>query len=322
MIVAMMAPMTLLQLPSEILLHILDHVGASFFHQDTNRLRVSKRWYSLAWLILARDPHLSLQTLARLLANEEAFGRIQPHVGSVNLVLHFVDKTAPDRPNVNDKRVVEANSHLDQLAVLLRQCPQLKALSIVAQVNFFGLSTGSIGSLLSACPLTSLHINIPTRLALWRGRPGYNDHIAHLCCCINALLPSLRRLRCRMHLICDRLLEPLPDDTNGPLKLEELIINFTHSPFIGRGRWNPRSCDSILAPFTHTQHVVEAQAAALAARLPNPRMVRVIGHGSRELRGIYAYNAITKRREIFNFHTEWDAPGTVVADKSGGSIWG
>ncbi|EAQ90339.1 predicted protein [Chaetomium globosum CBS 148.51] len=317
-----MAPMGLLQLPSEILLHILNHVGASFFHQDPSRLRVSKRWYSLAWLILAQDPHLSLQTLPRLLANEETFGRIQPHVGSVNLVLHFPDKTVRDCANVDDKRVVEANSHLDQLAVLLRHCPQLKALSLVAQVDFFGLSTGSIGSLLSASPLTSLHIDIPIRLALWRGRPGYNDHTAHLCCCINALLPSLRRLRCRMHLICGRLLEPLPDDANGPLKLEELIINFTQSPFTGPGRRDPRSCDSILAPFRPTQQVIEAQAEALAARLPNARMVRVIGYGPRKLRGIYAYNAITKRREMLNFYTEWDASGTVLADENGGSIEG
>lgn len=314
-IVAIMAPMTLLQLPSEILLHVLDHVGASFFHQDIHRLCVSKRWYSLAWLILAQDLHLSLQTLPRFLANEGSFERIRPHVGSANLLLHFLDKTVQDRANVDDQCIIEANSYLDQLADLLRQCPQLKALSITAQLGFFGLSTGSIGRLLSTCPLTSLHIDIPIRLALWRGRPGYNDNTAHLCCCINALLPSLRRLSCRLHLICGRLLEPLLDDANGPLNLEELIINFTQPPFTGPGRRDPRRCDSILAPFGPTQLVIEAQATALAARLPNPRMVRVIGYGPLTASGIYAYDAITKRRELLDFDAEWDADGKVLADE-------
>jgi len=310
-----MTPLTLLQLPSEILLHILGHVGASFFRQDISRLCVSKRWYNLAWLIQAQDLHMTLQTLPQFLANDETFGRIRTRVASVNLVLHFLDKTIRDRANVDDKSVVEANSYLDQLAILLRSSPQLKTLSIIAQLDFFGLSTGSIGSLLSACPLTSLHIDIPIHLALWQGRPGYNDHTAHLCSIINSMLPSLRRLSCRMHLICGRLLEPLPDDANGPLKLEELIINFTQPPFSGPGRRDPRCCNSLLAPFGLTQPVIEAQATALAARLANPRMVRVIGYGPRSAEGIYAYDAITKRRIFLDFDAEWDADGKGVADE-------
>lgn len=311
----LMAPITLLQLPSEILLHILDHVGSRFFHHDIRRLHVSKRWYSLAWVIQAQDLHFTLQSLPRFFANDEMFARIQTHVVSVSLGLHFLDKTIRDRANVDDKYVVESNSSLDQLAVLLGQCPQLKALSIITQSDFYGLSTGSIGSLLSACPLTSLHIDIPIHLALWQSRPGYNDYTAHLCCIINSLLPSLRRLSCRMHLICGRLLEPLPDDANGPLKLEELIINFTQPPFSGPGRRDPRCCNSLLAPFGLTQPVIEAQATALAARLANPRMVRVIGYGPRSAEGIYAYDAITKRRIFLDFDAEWDADGKGVADE-------
>jgi hypothetical protein len=118
-----------------------------------------------------------------------------------------------------------------------------------------------------------------------------------------------------MHLICGRLLEPLPDATNGPLKLEELIINFTQPPFSGPGRRDPRCCNSLLAPFGLTQLVIEAQATALAATLPNPRMVRVIGYGPRSSKGIYAYDAITKRRLFLDFDAEWDAEGKQVADE-------
>ncbi|KAK3299581.1 uncharacterized protein B0H64DRAFT_389071 [Chaetomium fimeti] len=306
--------MALLQLPSEVLLHMLDGVGASFFYKDIRRLHVSKRWYSLAWLIMAREVHLNLRTLPRLLENEEVFGRIRTHLSSVNLYLHFLGKTVRDDPSPDDKCVVEANSFLDQLVVPLRHCPQLKSLSIIAALGLFGLSTGSIGSLLSVCPLTSLHIDIPIRLALWRGRPGYNDHTAHLCRCINALLPSLRRLSCRLHLICDQLLEPLPDDANGPLKLEELIINLTQPSFTGQGRHHPRNCGSILAPFEPVQKAIENQAEALVARLNNPRMVRVIGYGVL-LQEIYAYDAITKRRTRLEPDAEWDAEGQVVADE-------
>ncbi|KAH6845739.1 hypothetical protein B0I37DRAFT_344851 [Chaetomium sp. MPI-CAGE-AT-0009] len=309
--------MALLQLPSELLLHILSHVGASFFYEDLHRLRVSKRWYSLTWLILARELHLDLRSLPRLLANEAAFERIRPHIGSVNLSLHFLDKTVPDEPSVDDKCIVEANSCLDQLVAPLRRCPQFKALSIVAALDLFGLSTGSIGRLLSVSPLTSLHIDIPSRMALWLGRPGYNDHTAHLCCCINALLPSLRRLSCRLHLICDKLLEPLPNDANGPLKLEELIINLTQPPFTDVGPSYPRNCAAILWPFEPTRKAIKRQATELVARLAKPRMVRVIEYGIRDTpQEIYAYDAITRRRTVLDLDAEWDAEGRAIADEA------
>jgi hypothetical protein len=296
--------MALVQLPSELLLRILGYVGSQFFSQDVRRLAVSKRWYSIAWLILAEECHLTCRTLPRFLTNEEAFERTQTHLRSIDLLVAF---QAPSHLELyfEEPWLAETNDRLTKLAVKLRRCPLLGRLHLVLSNNVFGLQPSSIPGLLSLPNLTTLELEVGYHSVI-----PVRDDRKHLCCCINALLPSLRRLRCRMISVCERLLEPLP--TEQPLELEELILNLTDDEaiiFYGASDFPRRCLDDRNRDFSLVRDAVEAQATALAARMRNPRMVRIISYRERTApSNVYAFDALSGRRSWFSPRPmgEWD----------------
>jgi hypothetical protein len=141
----------------------------------------------------------------------------------------------------------------------------------------------------------------------------------HLCSIINALLPTLRRLRCRMCKVCDALLEP--PEGNAWLGLEEVIVNLSLSDTAAGGEDTsftfhryPMGCWPIeMQIFSQLQSSVERQARRLALRLDSPKMVRVLSHNFPALK-TYAYDALTEQRIQLAENAPWDADRDVGAD--------
>ncbi|KAK4042291.1 hypothetical protein C8A01DRAFT_14094 [Parachaetomium inaequale] len=312
--------MALVRLPSELLLHILSEVGSQFFAKDARRLTVSKRWFSFAWLVFARELRVTSQSLARFLADEEAFRRVQPHLRSFNFFLQaFVDDPGFDPLRLHDGTFqhcqtawrAETDSSLTRLATALQQCPRLESLRFAVSIHTYGLASGTIADLISARHLTSLDLDLGGGPIPVVDNPGRGTH---LCPRINALLPSLRRLRCRMSFMCGALLKPL--ETESPLQLEEVIINLTQTK-PGAVRKSMLNCRDPLAStrLSAVNAAFEDRATALAGQLRKPRMVRVIML-KMPGRRVYAYDAVEQRRVWLGPEAEheWDADGEVMTE--------
>lgn len=197
--------MALLDLPPELLLLILDYLGAGFFRGDIiRRLTVSKKWFDLAWRILARDLRLTGRSVGRFPKNSKAIERSQRNIVAVGLYLKSYECPSPssseDPPQSvfgdADASSSRLNSSLVKLATTLQRCPGTR--SLVVEVRALGLHCWGF---LMAKPLADL-------LSLRHMTSGEFDTAScyltqarvsgvHLCRSINALLPSLRRLRCR-----------------------------------------------------------------------------------------------------------------------------
>ncbi|KAK4154791.1 hypothetical protein C8A00DRAFT_32386 [Chaetomidium leptoderma] len=309
--------MALLQLPSELLFHILSLVGSPFFSQDARRLTVSKRWYQIAWLVTARElditPQSGLLSLPRFLANEEVFGRVQTHLKSVKLSLEgfdadpraeLVDETNAD---LEEEWIAQTDRHLEALATKLQRCPQLECLTLIAPLDVYYLEVGPFAKLLSMRHLTVLDVDMGGLCPV----NAFPDSETHLCRSINSRLPSLRRLRCRMYRICDTILMPPEDGVS--LRLKEVIINLARTQHANgcSVRFPIYICASPPGYPRSTRADIERRATALAARLETPRMVRVID----VVRGdIHAFDAITGRRMVLAPGAEWDADGKTIVE--------
>jgi hypothetical protein len=225
--------MALLQLPPELLLHVIGYLGPELFGQDIRRLTVSRTWYDFAWKVLVRDLRFTPQSLRRFIDDDAVLARSQPYVTTIQLylgghgVLNHSQPPLTGEPvpvSDDDEWAAELNSSLVKLVATLRRCPALRSLELKSRALDIQrrqyLTAQPLADLLSVRHLTSLvfdtascHLNSPDG--------------THLCRSINTLLPSLRRPHCRMDMVCEALLELPPGD--APLALEEIIVNLSIS---------------------------------------------------------------------------------------------
>lgn len=316
--------MSLSRLPSEILLHILSCLGSSFFAHDLRRLSISRTWYTFAWTILHRDLRFTANSLARFTDNEAVLKRSPPYIITVELFLGIGDEFSQSLPTedlreasgINARDVDASPGQLDlslaKLADIIPRCSGLRSLSVQARGQNSPLrpdglpflNTRPLVGLLSPPHLTSLQFD--TAGCYVRSPPG--SHV-HICRSINSLLPSLRRLRCRMEDICETLLERPPSDT----AIEEVIINLSISQLFDTttSYRYPNRCQTIARDFPALKLALETQATTLVARLRNPRIFRIISHELPSL-GVYAFDAIKGRRFRLESNVDWDADGEIV----------
>lgn len=203
----------------------------------------------------------------------------------------------------------QLNSSLTTLAATLQGCHAMRSLKVEIQLPRAArpLVLGKpLVDLLSVPHLTSLHYDTGGCLLAPTEYSG-----THRCRSISAMLPSLRRLRCRMERMCEDLLAPPPGE--APLALEEVIVYLTAPQCVH----DVKSCRfPDVFYLRHIRELMEKQARALVARLANPRMVRVITHEA--LPGVrgplmpYALDVIEGKRTKLRFNAEWDAEGVVV----------
>jgi hypothetical protein len=215
------------------------------------------------------------------------------------------------------------NSSIFCLGAILRPCAQLRHYKLEARPEHHEpghglvprayLAAPALISLLSVGHLTTLHIDMGGTYFTRLPRPS--DGI-HLCSTVNTLLPTLRRIRCRMCSICDDLLEPPAGDKR--LCLEEVIINLSLSElsdFYTSYRY-PTGCWPVsgeTASFQQLRSSVERQVRTPATRLENPKMVRVLSHTFPALQ-VYAYDALADQRILLASDAPWNADGEVAEE--------
>ncbi|KAK4101984.1 hypothetical protein N658DRAFT_43065 [Parathielavia hyrcaniae] len=300
--------MTLLQLPPELLLLVLGHLGSAFFAQDLRRLTVCKRWYDLAWRVFARELRLTEKSLSTFTDDDAALRRCQPYIATVQLLVEDLSSSpmvAPAAPR-HPPPMLEGDGWLSRW--------QFQA-AVDEWRSQFRASVSKLATTLRRSPaLRSLEFksrNLTTEPLQDR---RYEERSSpHLCCEISTLLPSLRQLRCRMGTICEHLLEPPPAGT--PLALEEVIVNLTIPELSDTytAYHLSRRCDT---PDTVLEGIslvaaMEKKAAALAARMQHPRMVRVISHNLPSLH-VYAFDGIKGQKVQLHDNINWDAEGERV----------
>ncbi|KAL1875135.1 hypothetical protein VTK73DRAFT_10272 [Phialemonium thermophilum] len=320
--------MALLELPPELLCMILGCLGSEFFRQDVSRLAVSRKWYYFARNSLLRDLRLSEISLRKFTSDEAILTLCKAHVSVVVISLEGHQNPNPlwtleageISTNVPepDEWTNELNYSLEKLADMLRHAPGLRHLGLKAGPERPDLGWGREGylmikplsDLLSMRHLTSLDFDIAGSYP----RSRACDLGIHLCRSINALLPSLRRLRCRMDAVCEDLLDPPTPDSY--LLLKEVIVNLSLSELsddITSYRYPVCCTTASSTTFLEMRDMLIDRATTLSQRLLNPQTVRVIWHELPSLTR-YAWDAIAAQRIQLGPGTKWDAEGWVVDD--------
>lgn len=312
-----------MKLPPELLLIILGCLGPKFFRQDIGRLTVSKKWLDLAWRVHVRDLQLTESSLGKFIEGEAVFARCQPYVVTVKLCLQGHNKfpsrsSSTDPPqSVPDEWASHLNSSLTKLATALQRCPGMRSLEVEARAASLQyqeyLMAKPLADLLSLRHLTSLDFD--TASCCPNQAQGSD---VHLCCSINILIPSLRRLRCRMDTVCEKLLDLPPGDT--PLALEDVIINLSLSKLSLSGTFTTyrftKRCPTLNSDgftFVGLRDIMESRLTALASRARRPRIARIIFHRVPSF-DICAFDAITGKRSRLKANAEWDAEGEVMVE--------
>ncbi|CAI6311245.1 unnamed protein product [Periconia digitata] len=331
--------MSLLQLPTEILLQIFVYVGSSYILSDLSRLTVCRQWYEVARIACFQEVTITQETVHRLMSSpyaESNLALVKDCTKTLNLDIFGhgdwssmflysqtnaeLQQTRTGRPPSWNPELGEAcitglNNHLLHLANVMKQSRKLRILSIETLFHLHGLSPirftpylrfSTIHAFLSTTNLTSLNLDLCAAELL--PQPS-SDH--HICTTIAALLGTLRYLRLRMRSICPEVLKPQHHITK--LHLNEVIINlnlFCKLPLIGVP-YNSDCCASFSGDYLARNAGLEKQAQLLAAQTANPRIIRILALSSLRtppLIELQVFDALTGRYissreepdEIFN----------------------
>lgn len=340
--------MSLLQLPSEILLQIFDHVGSSYFRSDLSRLTVCKQWSKFAHTACFRDFYVTHKTLRRLLSSpyvESSLLLVKDSVETLDLdlkgfedwdsillsrhesraanVLNMSTWNGAHGRAVRAAWTTELNNDLLYLATIIKQSRRLRILRIQAtselhpllrlleRRDYLVLST--IRAFLLASNLTSLKLDLcGTRLIPYQSQ----EHVegSHVCTSIAALLTTLRRLRLRMRSICADVLKPRQHSTN--LRLNEMLINLSlsnESPLTTSAA-HATCCGSSPGGILQLKADMEKQAQDLVVQMAAPKIVRILTHAlpSIEMR---AFDVLTGRNVTLSEGAEWDDDGEAIEDE-------
>ncbi|KAG7284725.1 hypothetical protein NEMBOFW57_009334 [Staphylotrichum longicolle] len=313
--------MPLHDLPPELVLRVMRHIGHEFFAQNIRRLTVSKWWFRYAWTIFVEQLLLNRTRLVHFARNPAALEAMLPHLKAITIIARefCYPSTSPslhkvvydglwgvtDEPYSNSPfghgltEMAKFNSFLDKVAIKLHQCPRLNSVTFKGPTKHgvYILYTEPLDSLLSLRHVTSLTV---TNNAFLNG--------FHMCSHIHRRLPFLRRFRYRTHLICEDLLTPLPDAP--PLNLQDVVIDLTCPTCRRRGsRLDWEDCG----------HRLEEWATELASRLDNPRMVRVRYPWPYNDR-TYSFDGITGVRTQLENGSTWDDEGPVIPERPS-KVW-
>lgn len=247
-----MAPTLLMNLPSEILLLILEHLPASFFQQNLARLTLSRRWYSLAFPIYYPRIELTPRVISRLVhrkskALDKARAQLRKSLRCANIVIPGVKTSDPDSlwPNVanshgrwNHDTVAATTSfnttrNLCRLYLLLHECRELRTVRFTAAWQNHAWRADPLQPsylcLHSLEPYVTLMTHVTSLDLDLCGTDVVNaaGETAHFCDHLRQLLSRLRTLRLRMRSICHVALLPLE---GRDVTLGELSVNL----YLGR----------------------------------------------------------------------------------------
>ncbi|KAF2712953.1 hypothetical protein K504DRAFT_487496 [Pleomassaria siparia CBS 279.74] len=202
---------SLLDLPDELLVSILEHVRAQDFAGALNVLIVNKRIYRIAHEIIRRHVHLNPNRPAPL----SQFVRDISYVRSLTLT--------------------RFTNHKDPLKILLRTLPsatRLTSLSLVPWMEKRSTrrhTASAIAQIIQVMPstLTNFEMDSAEFGGPWRG--------VHMCSHIGRLIPRLRVLRVNLDGICAEFLHGLQGNATSQLRVAVTRFNEPQIPSANMG---------------------------------------------------------------------------------------
>ncbi len=309
--------MPLLQLPAELLILILNHVGPEFFAQDPRRLAVCKQWHDLAWPVLVRDLRLTTTALTRFTAHPALAARSERHITTTTL--HF--QNTPRHPAAKDpafRRAIPPNRRwsaqlttaLITLSASLSRARALHTLTLTAHAldtAGWHLPAPALATLLSSVSSAAHHL---TSLTIDTASCPLQQHPdTHLCAAVNALLPTLRHLRFRAETVCPAL---LAGDTPLP-QLKTVLVNLSLAYLADDylSYRHAKGCGGVYGrSIVRVRAAMEEAAVALVGAMGEDKgMVRIISHRVPAL-DVFAFDAVVERRvQLWSLEKGWDAEG-------------
>ncbi|KAF2678645.1 hypothetical protein K458DRAFT_463260 [Lentithecium fluviatile CBS 122367] len=286
---------SILELPAEILIQIIDYVGSSYFRSDLSRLAVCKHFF------------VTQKTLRRLLSSiyvESSLLLVKDSAETLDLDLKGFEDWDSIPLSRHDAQAINLNNDLLSLATIVKQSRKLRILCIQATSELHPplpllerrdhLFLSTIRAFLSASNLTSLELDLcGTQLIPDQSQEHSRSEGFHVCARI-AALTTLRRLQLRMRSICADVLKHQQHSTN--LCLNEVLIN--------------------LRGFLQLKADIEKQAQVLVAQMAAPNRVRILTHVPPIIQ-MRAFDVLTGRNVTLSEGAEWDDDGEAVRD----NVW-
>ena len=261
--------MSLLDLPSELLIAILEQLGPCFFRENTSRLLVSRRWFIFAHEVLLSGLSLSTTCLDGFLSaaeNDHFAEALEKSVRSVDLrVLNSDDEalqsivhdlSPPDTVTLSwmQQRLIDdsvrskyqADLSVPSLANVLHRCKRTRRLRIYTScprsstfwnqplndISFHGVEPSGITN--TKVDLSSLLLlSHLTDLEIDTGGTGLEGTTGHLCIPLQRILTNLKRLVLRVDTMCHQALDPPQADVVLPLEELTINLNIDRSPAYG-----------------------------------------------------------------------------------------
>ncbi|KAI9875686.1 MAG: hypothetical protein M1830_008114 [Pleopsidium flavum] len=330
------AGMPLLALPPEILLSVLQFVGANEFCEQLDRLLVCKRWYWFAQRVILEELQLSAKALKHFSPASVRLGdHLQANLKHLSIRLTgFEDWGSLKRPDDAeyigygngqshmDEWTNDLNKRLTSLAAMLPDFTKLRSVSFEAFHEFdaahpytphrdylWNVSVASLAAKVPTNRLTTLVLDTCGSSMISREKRGEQYEHAHICPVIAQHLVTLRRVRLRMRSICPDILRLSPDD--GAVRIETLVINLSLQDPDGRTmavRY-ARNCSSSVGREGWNLHTDLVKAAKSAAtQMPKQRLLRVICHKVPSLQ-LAAVNCVTGTKALLVEGADWEDEG-------------
>jgi hypothetical protein len=324
----------LLELPAEVVAHIMDYVGSSFFRENVKRLTVCKMWFTFARPVLFTELHFTRDSLQRWMSYRHlGQGRplIQEHMRVLDIKLRGVEDWNAMREHL---RITESihnmviavgqwtsalNNDLIMLGGVAKGSRKLQRICIQAltQVDPDApdrrrcdyLIQPSLETLLSIKTLTDLELDL-VGTQLWADH-GMRSSNSHICPIIGGLLVTLKRLRLRLRSICYAAITPPDGSTN--LHLNDMVINLSlsnESPFITSAT-HSMACGGS-GPVTFTpKGAFHWRAEAVALSVASPKKFRLVSHTLPNA-VIQSLDLLTGDLYTLKDGAEWDGDGEIV----------
>lgn len=315
--------MSLCAIPPEILKKILDLVGLQYFPDDIGRLTISRAWYPVAYDVLSQHIQFKSPCPIDFAAVATSLDSRSPLRGITSINIRFEPREerhesgSTPSGSIQDWRDwnrvvnetlktitegVESNRKLQDLQVLMPLTP----LPNFAPFVPIHLEQPQMLKLLTASEhLTCLRLDT-SGIHCWKRTKRNSPQ--HPCKVINSMLPRLKKLWCRMRYMCEDLLDT---SDNQPLVLEELCLNISfmtrreaHHDFNHKSYFRiPTRCfgtGTFTLKYRSLGTNLKATLSALADRLPDARMVRMVYYHKApcaytEISQLFEFDALANR---------------------------
>jgi hypothetical protein len=320
--------MSLLSLPTEILIEIFDYVGSSYFRSNLSRLTICKEWSVFARTACFQECPVTQKNLRDLISSphvDSSLALLKDSVKTLDLDLKGIeDWDATPTWDIAHKRAAwttELNNDLLHLATTMKQSRKLRTLHIKAtnilpsQLRLLEhrdyLFLSPMRTFLTAGNLTSLELDL-----LGTDIGSQSDHESdegvHICPIIATLLTTLRRLRLRMESMCTDVLEVELHITN--LRLDTVLINLGLSEDMALTVYfaHLSRCGYPQGPNTFWDDM-ENQAQILVTQMAAPKMVRILTVEIPDF-SMRAFDVLTGRTVKLDQDAKWDDDGEVIED--------